>query len=69
MTKRFLSGYRSLYLLLAVLPVVSAFAEPLDDGAEALQRGDYATALKLLGPLADDGLPEAQKDLGLMYEK
>jgi uncharacterized protein len=68
MTKRFLSVYLSLSLLLAALTVVSAFAGPLEDGADALKKGDYATALKLLGALADGGVPEAQKDLGLMYE-
>lgn len=68
MTKRFLSGYLSLSFLLAALTVVSAFAGPLEDGADALKRGDYETALKLLGPLADGGVPEAQKDLGVMYQ-
>ena len=44
-------------LLLASVPVR---ANPLDEGISALNEGDYAKALRLLGPLATKGVPEAQ---------
>jgi len=44
-----------------------AVAGPLEEGVEAVVRGDYATALQLLRPLAEKGDPEAQINLGNMY--
>ena len=38
------------------------------DGVAAYWRGDYATALQELKPLAEQGHAEAQTTLGLMYE-
>ncbi len=35
----------------------------------AYQRGDHATALRLWRPLAEQGLAEAQSNLGIMYRK
>jgi TPR repeat protein len=40
----------------------------LQEGLDALRKGDYAAAAKELRPLADHGDPEAQYRLGLMYE-
>jgi hypothetical protein len=40
-------------LLVFTLMASSAFAGPFDDVKAAYQRGDYATALKILQPLAD----------------
>jgi TPR repeat protein len=45
----------------------TAVAEPLEDATAARENGDYATALKLLRPLADQGVAEAEFNLGLMY--
>lgn len=39
----------------------------LRDGLAAHKRGDYATALQMLGPLADDGDAIAQYTLGTMH--
>ena len=39
---------------------------PLEDAAAAYQRGNYATALRLWRPLAEQGDAEAQSNLGLM---
>ena len=36
-------------------------------GQAAYMRGDYETALRELRPLAEDGHPEAQHHLGMMY--
>jgi uncharacterized protein len=43
-------------------------AGPFEDGVAAYSRGDYATALRLWRPLADQGVADAQFNLGLMYE-
>jgi TPR repeat protein len=45
------------------------FADPLEDGQAAYNRGDYATALKLLRPLAEQGNATAQNNLGWMYDQ
>jgi uncharacterized protein len=44
-----------------------AVAGPLEDGLAAYDNYDYATALKMLEPLADQGNVEAQVRLGIMY--
>jgi len=43
-------------------------AGPLDDAYAAYQQGDYASALRLFRPLAEQGNARAQTLLGLMYE-
>jgi hypothetical protein len=53
--------------ILAVGFVGSITAEPLEDGVAAHGRGDYATAMLLLRPLADHGNAVAQFNLGVMY--
>lgn len=44
-----------------------AAAGSLEDGVEAFRRGDYATAIRLLRPLAEQTYPIAQSYLGDMY--
>ena len=39
-----------------------------DEGVAAYQRGDYATALRELRPLAEQGHADAQFNLGTMYD-
>ena len=46
----------------------AAFAGPLEDAVAAYQRGDYATALRLWHPLAEQGGANAQFRLGVMYD-
>ena len=60
--------------ILATLTVVGALLfsagsarADWDDGAAAYKRGDYATALKELRPLAEQGDAKAQFGLGFMY--
>lgn len=43
-------------------------AGPFEDGQVALKRGDYATAMRLLRPLADQGNALSQLLLGDIYE-
>src|SRR5450759_670251 len=44
-------------------------AGPLDDATAAYALGDYATALRLLRPLAEQGNAHAQFNLGFMYDE
>ncbi len=53
-------------LLLAAL-AGTAVAGPFEDAVTAYERGDYATALRLLRPLAEQGDAAAQTYLGIMY--
>jgi hypothetical protein len=57
---------------LLVFAVVMVFSRPsvagLQEGLEALKKGDYVTASKELRPVAERGDAEAQYRLGLMYE-
>jgi uncharacterized protein len=41
---------------------------PLEDADAAYERGDYATALRLLQPLASSGDDYAQFNIGVMYD-
>jgi uncharacterized protein len=55
---------------IAAMILVSAFAAPVaagtfEDAVDARARGDYAKALRLIRPLANDG--DARFNLGLMY--
>ena len=59
---------------LAAIILVLSFAAPVaagpfEDAAAAYGRGDYATALQLFRPLADQGNAGAQFNLGVMYAK
>jgi clan AA aspartic protease (TIGR02281 family) len=59
--------------LFAGFPLVmllgDAAAEPLSDGVNAYGRKDYATAKRILRPLAERGSSVAQFYLGLSYER
>ena len=57
-----------LLLVLLVCAAGPAVAGPSEDGLAAYRRGDYATALRLWRPLADEGHARARVGLGLMYE-
>jgi hypothetical protein len=46
----------------------AATAGPFEDAAAAYHRGDYAAALRLWRPLAEQGDADAQFHLGVMYE-
>src|SRR5215813_1146065 len=55
-------------LILAVALARSVAAGPLEDALDAAERHDYATAIGLWRPLADQGEVDAQLNLGVMYE-
>jgi TPR repeat protein len=62
---------KHLRIAIAVLGLLfvagSAVADDFSDGVEAYNRGDYAEALKLLLPPAEQGYADAQFNLGIMY--
>ena len=60
---------RSLMIAMLTLTMshVVVFADSLDDSLAAYDRGDYATAARLLRPLAEQGNAQAQNALGAMY--
>ncbi len=55
-------------LVLALVLPAPVLAADFQAGLEAYKRGDYATALEELRPLAELGLAEAQSMLGVRYE-
>ncbi len=65
---RFTRTLSYLILLVFFLLCPSLVHSGLRPGVEGYDRGDYATALKELKPLADQGLAEAQFQLGMMYQ-
>ena len=62
------AGFVAFVLALGLTGLVAAGPlEDLEDGLNSYQRKDYATALRLLRPLADQGDALAQSLLGRMY--
>jgi uncharacterized protein len=59
------------YVVAAILLMLSLAAPlaagSLEDGYTAYTRGDFATAMRLMRPLADQGDVTAQTVVGLMY--
>src|SRR5262249_61388897 len=58
-------AFAAVLLMLGLAAPVAA--GPLEDGYTAYTRGDFATAMRLMRPLADQGLVTAQTVVGLMY--
>jgi uncharacterized protein len=55
-------------LMLAVSFAGSVAAGPFEDAAAAYRKGDYAAALGIIRPLAEEGNVAAQFNLGVMYQ-
>jgi uncharacterized protein len=66
MNQRLITLFASV-LLVELALFGSAMAGPLEDGEAAYHRGDYADAMRLLRPLAEQGDISAQFQLGAMY--
>lgn len=64
MLRRVIAG-----VAVAVMLASAAMAGPWEDGVDAYNRGDYATALRLWRPLAEQGDARAENNLGVLYEK
>jgi hypothetical protein len=69
--RKHIARARMIAMFMLIFPVCSTvvFAGPLEDGQAAYNRGDYATALKLFRPLAEQGNADAQNNLGWLYEQ
>ncbi|WOH68841.1 hypothetical protein [Bradyrhizobium sp. BWA-3-5] len=52
-----------------LLSSAHALAGPWEDGMVAYNRGDYLPAIRLFRPLAEQGNPKAQTQIGTMYRK
>src|SRR6266436_4656999 len=61
------AGFVTLVLSLSLAGPVAA--GPFEDAMAAYDRGDYATALRFIRPLAEQGDTSAQYNLGVMYTK
>jgi len=59
--------WRIIFALSIFITTSSAFAG-FDEGVTAYKAGDYATAMKEWLPLAKKGNPDAQRNLGIMYQ-
>ena len=57
-----------LILLISTSLSVPAFGGQFDDAIAAYERGDYATAFRLMKPLGEKGDAKAQHNLGVMYD-
>jgi len=55
--------------LLALVSFDIAAADQLADGKAAIRRDDFASALRLLLPLADQGNADAQFEIGALYNE
>jgi uncharacterized protein len=66
MMRRWATLVRASLMLVAIGG--AATAGPLEDAVAAYQSGDYAAALKVWRPLAEQGDADAQVHLGVMYE-
>ena len=67
-TYRYLT-FGLLTLLISTSLAFPAFGGQFEDAVFAYERGDYAKAYRLFKPLAEQGVPAAQYNLGVMYSK
>ena len=56
-------------LVICCIIAGAARADPYDDGEAAYNAGQYATALQIFQPLAEQNDPRAQLYLGLLYSE
>ena len=61
---------KKLLIILVLVVIYSSVArgDDLEDGYKAYEKEDYATALKLWQPLAEEGVAKAKHYLGFMYQ-
>jgi TPR repeat protein len=67
MKKQMMIG--GLVLAAQILGIAGAIAGPWEDGMASYNRGDYAPAIRLFRPLAEQGNAKAQRVLGVMYRR
>ena len=59
---------RILTTLLLLTLAAPVWGQDFERGLQAFERGDYATALREWHPLVEQGVAEAQHNLGVMYD-
>ena len=59
--------FKAAHFVIVIALAMPVAAQDFEAGLEAYESGDYAAALRLLGPLAERGDAEAQSRLGVMY--
>ena len=62
---------KQLFIAMLFLSLIntSVWAGPFEAGISALDRAHYATAMRAWIDLARDGVPEAQNNVGHLYEQ
>ena len=55
-------------VLLSLTFAIPVLAGPLEDANAAIKKRDYATAVRLIRPLAEQGNANAQYNLGVLYD-
>ena len=65
--RRYMAMMLILTLTMLILPLSPATGQDMQEVSEAYERGDYATAIELLRPFAEQGDAPAQRNLGLMH--
>lgn len=66
-TKRL--AFAALCCAMVLLAARPSIADPFNDARSAYERGDYAAAVRLLRPLAEQGDASAQFNLGYVFDK
>jgi uncharacterized protein len=59
----------ALFLLIGIVCPIFVYADKFEDAVKSINRRDYATAYKMIVPLAEKGQAAAQLVLGMMYFK
>jgi len=57
----------ALGLMWTLIQPAQGAQSPFDEGMQAYRAGDFAGALEIWRPLAEEGMTEAQYNLGLLY--
>jgi tetratricopeptide (TPR) repeat protein len=60
-------GFSAVVVVFTALLVIPTFFRTVEKGSAAYAQGDYAAALDILRPLAEDGEPTAEFYVGEMY--
>jgi len=65
---KFTRWHAAVAIILVLASATATMAGPLDDADAAIKRRDYATALRIVRPLAERGDANAQYNLGVFYD-
>src|SRR5215467_6574731 len=65
---KFTRWHAAAAIILVLASATATMAGPLDDADAAIKRRDYATALRIVRPLAEQGDANAQYNLGVFYD-